>query len=156
MTNTLHGGAALVVAAVLVGGTPAVAGKPTLMPQASESVKPTASGQKEFQVSVEGACGGNNCFIEFTKKGGKERRVTNLSCLFVSEGEAIGGIVAVGGRQLTYLPISSRGRYGDAGEFAIAALAIDFVVRSGEEVQVTMVSGMPAFGASCTIHGTIE
>ena len=152
--NILHGSAALVVAAVLVGGTPAVAGKPNLMPRAGESVTPMASGQKQFQVTAEGVCVGNNCIVKFGKKG-KVRRVTNISCLQVSAGEGVGGIIDVNGRQITYLPVSSRAMIGVA-EYAIAALAIEFNVGAGEELTVTLANGTEAAGAQCIINGVSE
>ncbi len=154
MMNTLHGSAALVLAAVLVGGTPAVAGKPNLMPLAGESVTPMASGQKQFQVSADGACAGNNCLVKFGKKG-KIRRVTNISCLLISAGEGVGGIIDVNGRQISYLPMSSRAMIGVA-EYAMAALAIEFNVGAGEELKVTLASGMPTAGSQCIINGVIE
>ncbi len=150
----LHGSAALVVATVLLGGTPAMAGKPTLMPQAGESVTPMASGQKQFQVTADGVCGGNNCIVKFGKKG-KVRRVTNISCLLVSAGEGVGGIINVDGRQITYLPVSSRAMLGIA-EYAMAALAIEFNVNAGEVLQVVLASGQQTGSAQCIINGTTE
>jgi hypothetical protein len=152
----LHRSAAAAVAAVLLGGTPATAGKPAVMPQASETVTPTASGEKQFQVTAEGVCTGNNCLVTFGRKSGKERRATNLSCLLTSEGEGLGGIISVNARQISYLPVSSRASFGNAGEFAMAALSIEFVVRSGEELQVSLFAGKPLSYAACTVHGTIE
>jgi hypothetical protein len=150
----LHGSAALVVAAVLLGATPAVAGKPNLMPRAGESVTPMASGQKQFQVTAEGVCAANNCLVKFGKKG-KVRRVTNISCLLISAGEGAGGIIDVEGRQITYLPVSSRAMIGVA-EYAMAALAIEFDVAAGEVLQVILASGTQTGGSQCIINGTME
>jgi len=150
----LHGSAALVVATVLLSGTPAMAGKPTLMPPAGESVTPMAAGQKEFQVTADGVCAASNCLVKFGKKG-KVRRVTHISCLLISAGEGVGGVINVEGRQITYLPVSSRAMLGTA-EYAMAALAIEFNVNAGEVLQVVLASGQQTGGAQCIINGMTE
>jgi|GEM_PF-3448858 hypothetical protein len=147
--------ATLILAAALAGSAPALAGSPKLAAKTGESLSPMAGGPTSYQASGNGVCAGIQCIVTFGKKANKIRHISNVSCMLVSDGEGIGGIVDVDGRRITYLPVASRASF-DNLEYAMSALAIDFEIAGGEELKITMASGTQVFSTSCTIHGTIE
>ena len=103
-----------------------------------------------------GACAGQSCQVTFTKKKGKVRRISDISCLLVSAtGVALGALFSIEGRQMSYLPLTSRAPNG-AGEYASGALAIDFEVPPGETLTVELASSVAAAASNCVIVGTIE
>lgn len=144
------------VAAALLGPVAASAAQPKLMPQASESVAPKAKGPKPYQASMTGDCENQSCIVKFGKKTGKVRRITDISCLlYSSTGVALGALVRVEDRQITYLPLTSRAAVG-GGEYASGAIAIDFDIPDGERVYVELASSDTATATNCVITGTIE
>jgi hypothetical protein len=153
-----HAAASAVIAAALVCAAPTAgfAAKAKLMPQAHESVSPSADGAARYQASKTGVCNGAFCFVLFGKKADKIRRITDISCLLVSStGNALGALITVDGRQISYLPLISRGTAGTY-EYASGALSMDFEVLGGEQLKVEVASGGTASDANCVISGTIE
>jgi hypothetical protein len=154
----LRATASAVIAATLVCAAPTAgfAAKAKLMPQAHESVSPSADGAVRYQASKVGVCNGALCVVTFGKKADKIRRITDISCLLVSStGNALGSLITVDDRQISYLPFVSRGTAGTY-EYASGALAMDFEVLGGEQLEIEIASGGTASDANCVINGTIE
>jgi hypothetical protein len=142
-------------AVLLAAPATAQAAKPKLMPQSSESVAPAAKGQKTYQASMLGQCTGSNCYVTFGKKA-KVRHITDISCLMVSSsGMALGALVKSDIRQISYLPIVTRGTSA-GGEYATGIVAVDFDVPGGEVLSIEYSSSESATAMNCTVLGTIE
>lgn len=140
-----------------MAAAPAAAAKMQLMPPASESsTSAKAKGPQPYQASSTGSCAGQSCQVKFGKKKGKVRRITDISCLLVSStGTGLGALIRVDERQISYLPLTSRGTSG-AGEFASGALSIRFDILGGEVLDIELASSMDASAANCTVLGSIE
>jgi hypothetical protein len=156
MKKAVASGLAVIAAAAVLAAPVAASAAPSnLMPQSSESVGPKAKGPTPYQASRLANCVGNSCQVRFGKKT-KVRRITNISCLFISStGVALGALLRVDEGQITYLPFNSRAPSG-AGEFASGALAIDFAILGGERLTIEFASSGTAADGNCVIVGTIE
>jgi hypothetical protein len=154
----IHVTASAVVAAALVCAAPTAgfAAKAKLMPQSHENISPSADGAARYQASKVGVCTTALCFVTFGKKADKIRRITDISCMLVSTtGNALGALVYVDDRQISYLPFVSRGTAGTI-EYASGALSLEFEILGGEQLKIELASSGTTSGANCVINGTIE